>query len=138
MKAITVGHPEELEAVAESLMDYAGGRRIITFEGEIGSGKTTLIKALCRHLEVEDDVYSPTFALINEYRTAKGAPLYHADLYRLKRLEEALDIGIESYLDSGALCFIEWPELISPLLPEEHLRIKLEIVDDSTRKILFL
>jgi len=138
MKAITVGHPGELEAVAESLMDYAGGRRIITFEGEIGSGKTTLIKALCRHLGVEDDVYSPTFALINEYRTAKGAPLYHADLYRLKSLEEALDIGIESYLDSGALCLIEWPELISPLLPEEHLRIKLEIVDDSTRKILFL
>ncbi len=138
MQSLTVNHTRELAEAASRLIETIGNRRILTFEGEIGAGKTTFITALCRQLGVKDEVSSPTYALVNEYQLPSGEPLYHADLYRLRDTEEALDIGITSYLDSGAYCLIEWPELIEPLLPGDCVRIKMEIVDDSTRKILFL
>lgn len=128
---------QELEEAAECLLDRAAGRRIFAFFGEIGAGKTTFIQALCRRLGVRDEVTSPTFALVNEYESDAGR-IFHLDLYRLTDLEEALAIGIEELLDSGAYCLIEWPELIEALLPEDSVRINIEIVENSTRKILFL
>ncbi len=131
-------HLQEIDQAAQTLLEESGGRAIWVFSGEIGAGKTTLIKALCQQLGAPQTVSSPTFSLVNEYTGTDGTPFYHMDLYRLEHLEEALDIGIEEYLDSGRRCFIEWPELIEPLLPEDTFRIKLEIADDCHRKILFL
>lgn len=123
--------------VAAQLLEAAGDRRKFAFYGEIGAGKTTLIQTLCRLLEVADYVTSPTFALVNVYESPEG-PVYHLDLYRLKNVEEALDIGIEEYLADDAYCFIEWPELVDALLPEDVIRIKITFLAESSRKILFL
>ena len=110
---------------------------IILFDGSMGMGKTTLIKALCNRLNVIDTVSSPTFSLINEYKTKDGKSIYHFDCYRLETPEEAYDFGAEEYLDSGSICLIEWAEKIQPLLPQEVHRIKLEYIDQNTRKIEF-
>ncbi len=132
------------EKVVPALLEAAGNRRKWLFFGEIGAGKTTLIQTLCRHLGVVDYVTSPTFSLVNEYtypeaKTPGGQALvHHLDLYRLKKLDEAIDIGIEEYLDDPWFCWIEWPELIAPLWPEEVFKINLQILEDSNRKILFL
>ena len=132
----------ELEEAVQILLDALGDRRLITFSGEIGAGKTTFIQAFCRRLGVREPVTSPTFSIINEYTYPDAAGrirhLYHLDLYRLQRVEEALDLGIEEYLDGPDYCLIEWPEVIEPLLPEDAVRINLEIVRDSTRKMLLL
>ena len=102
----------------------------------MGAGKTTFTTALCKELGVrEDAVSSPTFAIVNEYRTAAGEPLFHFDFYRIERLEEALDIGLYDYLDSGCLCLIEWPENIEGLLPEETLRVHIAVGDDGSRTL---
>ena len=110
---------------------------IILFDGSMGMGKTTLIKALCNRLNVIDTVSSPTFSLINEYKTKDGKSIYHFDCYRLETPEEAYDFGAEEYLDSGSICLIEWAEKIQPLLPQEVHRIKLKYIDQNTRKIEF-
>jgi tRNA threonylcarbamoyladenosine biosynthesis protein TsaE len=103
----------------------------------MGAGKTTFITAVCKALGVQEDaVSSPTFAIVNEYRTATGEPLYHFDFYRIERPEEALDIGLYDYLDSGALCLIEWPENIGPLLGEEALDVRIEVEPDGGRTLL--
>ena len=138
MKTITVAGLKEVPRAARAVIEAAGPSRVLAFEGEIGAGKTTLIKEICRQLGVTDEVSSPTFALVNEYQDESGAPVYHADLYRLRGIEEALDIDIGGYLDSGRWCLVEWPALIEPLLPEGCCRIKMEFVDDSTRKVIFL
>jgi len=130
---------EEVDQIAERLLKAATPEQTIwTFTGEIGAGKTTLIKAICRTLGPEANVSSPTFSLVNEYEDRKGETFYHIDLYRLRDTEEALDIGIEEYLYSGRRCLIEWPGLIEHLLPEDTFRIKLEIGADFNRKIIFL
>ena len=110
---------------------------IILFDGSMGMGKTTLIKALCNRLNVIDTVSSPTFSLINEYKTKDGKSIYHFDCYRLETPEEAYDFGAEEYLDSGSICLIEWAEKIQPLLPQQVHHIKLEYIDQNTRKIEF-
>ena len=110
---------------------------IILFDGSMGMGKTTLIKALCNRLNVIDTVSSPTFSLINEYKTKDGKSIYHFDCYRLETPEEAYDFGAEEYLDSGSICLIEWAEKIQPLLPQEVHHIKLEYIDQNSRKIEF-
>jgi tRNA threonylcarbamoyladenosine biosynthesis protein TsaE len=141
MQAIIVEGLSGINEVAKQLLAYGNKKRKFLFEGEIGAGKTTLIKAMCEALGVVDMVSSPTFSLVNEYeysRNGKQCTLYHMDLYRLEDIEEALNIGIEEYLDNEAYCFIEWPELIEPILPEKAVRIKMEIIGDSSRKILFL
>ena len=125
------------------VLKQAANRKKWCFYGEMGTGKTTFIKELCAYLGVQEGVTSPTYSLINEYlymdtKSKQSASIYHFDLYRLNSLEEALDIGIEEYLENSSYCFLEWPELIEAILPEEVVKISLEIVEDSMRKIVFL
>lgn len=124
----------DLDGAAEWIINLAGERKIILFEGGLGAGKTTTIKALCKYLQVKDATSSPTFSLINEYRTNSNQPVYHMDLYRLHTIEEALDIGIEEYLDSGAYVLIEWPEKIKPLL-DTYLNVFITRNSNGTREI---
>ncbi len=140
---ITVKSPQEMTQVAESLLEYAGERKKFFLYGEIGAGKTTFTKALCALLGVEDNVTSPTYSLINEYeynssKTGDLALIYHLDLYRLEHLQEAMDIGIEDILYDNHLCLIEWPELIETLAPHNVVKINIEILDNSSRKVIFL
>lgn len=132
-----VDQPEALEQVAKEILDKMGRHRLLLLEGDLGAGKTTLIQACCRQLGVQEAITSPTFALVNEYQGAEG-PVFHLDLYRLTELQEAINIGIEEYLYSGNYCFIEWPDVLESYLEEDHPRLLLEIMDDSSRKIVFL
>lgn len=124
----------DLSVVAEQILDTAASK-ILLFYGEMGSGKTTLIKELAKQLGVEDVTSSPTFSLVNEYHSKNGEIVYHFDFYRIEDEEEAYDMGIEEYFDSGAWCFIEWPENVENLLPLESVVIKLTINPDNTRTI---
>jgi tRNA threonylcarbamoyladenosine biosynthesis protein TsaE len=121
-----------LDTAASQILKTFSGQRIFALFGNMGAGKTTFIKALCRKLNVKDVVNSPTFAIVNEYLTAKGESVYHFDFYRLKKESEAIEIGYEEYIYSGCYCFIEWPEKIENLLPEGYVNIRLE-VDDETK-----
>ena len=127
----------KIETVATNLLPHLTSK-VILVNGEMGAGKTTMIKALCKALNSPDDVSSPTFSLINEYRTASNEPLYHFDCYRIESEEEAYDFGAEEYLHSGHLCFIEWSENIASLLPEESNALMIEKIDVTTRKIILL
>lgn len=129
MTTITFSSVEELPAVARQLLETYPEERFYAFFGKMGAGKTTLIKELCAQLGVEDNVCSPTFAIINEYSSGEGEPVYHFDFYRLKSLDEAYDLGYEEYFYSGCYCFSEWTEKIEPLLPEHYLRVAIDEVD---------
>jgi tRNA threonylcarbamoyladenosine biosynthesis protein TsaE len=122
-----------IEKVVKDLVKAAGDNKIWLFYGEMGAGKTTLIKAICRELGVRSIMTSPTFSIVNEY-DGNGV-IYHFDCYRLKNEEEAYDIGLEEYLDSGRLCLIEWPERIVSLLPEARFKINIEIASPTQRRI---
>lgn len=124
-----------LRPAAGQLLETYPKARVFAFYGRMGAGKTTFIKEICRQLGAGDIVQSPTFSIINEYRTAGGDSLYHFDFYRISKPEEAFDIGYEDYLYSGSYCFIEWPELIEDLLPGETVRVT--ISGDSIREITF-
>ena len=100
------------------------------------AGKTTLIKDLCHRMEVTDEVNSPTFAIVNEYSTVEGEPVYHFDFYRIKKLEEVFDIGYENYFYSGHLCLLEWPEMIEPLLPESFIRVEIRLGSTDDDRII--
>ena len=126
----------DLPRAAQAFLSEIGENRIVAFYAPMGAGKTTFTTALCKELGVrEDAVSSPTFAIVNEYRTAAGESLFHFDFYRIERLEEALDIGLYDYLDSGCLCLIEWPENIEGLLPEETLRVHIAVGGDGSRTL---
>ncbi|PIF05190.1 MAG: tRNA (adenosine(37)-N6)-threonylcarbamoyltransferase complex ATPase subunit type 1 TsaE [Draconibacterium sp.] len=125
----------DLYRVAEKLLNQFSDERIFAFYGKMGAGKTTFIQAICKVLGTTDNVTSPTFALINEYRSGKNKPIYHFDFYRIKHLEEAYDMGYEDYLFSGDYCFIEWPEMIAPLLPEKVVKVSIEVDDNECRLI---
>lgn len=128
----------EIDEAAKEFIRSMGDSTVFAFYGKMGAGKTTFIKALCRQLGVEDEVNSPTFAIVNEYRSASTAELiYHFDFYRIKKIEEVYDMGYEDYFYSGALCFIEWPELAEEVLPEDTVRISIEEQPDGSRKLLF-
>jgi len=114
---------DNLPAVARNIIEKYPENRIFAISGGMGAGKTTLIKAICHELEVSDIVVSPTFSLVNQYKLPNGNPVYHFDFYRLKSIEEAFDIGYEEYFYSGFYCFIEWPEKVENLLPDDSVRI---------------
>ena len=138
---IIVKSEEELQRVAELLLDFAKGRNKFFLKGNLGAGKTTFVKAFCKMKGVSDNVSSPTYSLINEYGYRENGAermIYHIDLYRLKNIEEALAIGIEDYLYNDAFCFIEWPEVVYPIAPTDVVSIEIETLPDSSRKILFL
>ncbi len=122
-----------LPSAAQQFAAAMGDRTIFAFYGQMGSGKTTFIRALCEALGVTESVNSPTFAIVNEYLSGTGNPIYHFDFYRIKSLQEALDIGLEDYLYSGHLCLIEWPEYIEKLLPEETVKVAIEEQKDGSR-----
>ena len=118
---------DALTEVSDYLIAQRNEADVIAFYGSMGAGKTTLIKNLCHRMGVTDEVNSPTFAIVNEYATSEGESVYHFDFYRIKKLEEAYDIGFENYFYSGNLCLIEWPEMIEPLLPDHHIRVQLRL-----------
>jgi tRNA threonylcarbamoyladenosine biosynthesis protein TsaE len=126
---------EHLPMTAKELLAAFPQVRVFAFYGEMGAGKTTFIKALCEALNVADVVNSPTFAIINEYRSNRQQPIFHFDFYRLKNLREACDLGCEEYFHSGNYCFLEWAELVEPLLPQHFLKIEMNVSDSKTRQI---
>lgn len=135
MKQIIIKNIEDLPKAAHEFMGLMDDATVYAFDGEMGAGKTTFINALCRALGVEEDpTGSPTFSIINEYRSDTTAELiYHFDLYRIENLEQAFDIGIEDYLDSGALCLIEWPDRVEDILPDDTVRVKIDVLPDGGR-----
>ncbi len=125
----------DLPRAAEEFIRQTAGEKLIAFRASMGAGKTTFISALCRVLGVEDPVCSPTFTLVNEYRSASGESIFHFDFYRLRKREEALEMGLYEYLDSGCLCLMEWPENVDGLLPEETLFVSIDVLPDGTRRL---
>lgn len=126
MKVLVAEH--ELDKVSQYIVNQSEKQKIICFRGELGAGKTTLIKNICNFLKVKDEVNSPTFSIVNEYETAGNQRLYHFDFYRIEEEEEALDIGVEDYFYSELLCLIEWPSKIENLLPENRIEVNISIV----------
>lgn len=136
-KKIEIKGVADLERAAREFVQLMGDETVYAFYGEMGAGKTTFISALCRALGVDEDLAnSPSFSIINEYRSDTTAELiYHFDLYRLENVDEALEIGVEDYFDSGALCLLEWPERIEPLLPDDTVKVNITVNDDDTRTL---
>jgi len=127
----------QLDDVAKQILTKYANHRVFSFNGEMGAGKTTLIKALCKYLGVQNIPSSPTFSIVNEYWTSQNEPVYHFDFYRIERPEEAIAIGIFEYLESGQYCFMEWSENIETILIEECVKINIERIDEQTRKFIF-
>jgi tRNA threonylcarbamoyladenosine biosynthesis protein TsaE len=130
---IVIKNKRELHSVARKILKQFQEERIFAFYGAMGSGKTTIIKAICEVLGAVDIVSSPTFTLVNEYKTAKGESLYHIDFYRIRKTEEVFDFGIEEYLSAGNYCFMEWPELVEGILPARMIRIKINVGKNEER-----
>lgn len=135
MEEILIPSQNDIPLAVTLLLQKTKNTPILCFYGSMGVGKTTIIKELMKQIGVADTVTSPSFSIVNEYRTDNGS-VYHFDLYRLTHIQELLDIGIEEYFYSGGLCCIEWPEIAEPLLPESYLSIKIEEQADGTRKII--
>jgi tRNA threonylcarbamoyladenosine biosynthesis protein TsaE len=134
-KSIKYNSLNEIKKVAKEIFDFGQKTPVWIFEGQMGAGKTTLIKAICENLIVTSHVQSPTYSLVNEYATKRGENIYHFDFYRIKNEDEAMDIGIEDYLFSGERCFIEWASKITNLLPSKYLKISIEVLEDGAREI---
>ena len=133
---IIINSLQDLDRAAGEFLEEIGDNRIIALYAPMGAGKTTFTTALCKRLGVvEDAVSSPTFAIVNEYRTASGERMYHFDFYRITKLQEAVDIGFFDYIDSGDLCIMEWPENIEDILPEETLKVSIKVLPDESRVI---
>jgi tRNA threonylcarbamoyladenosine biosynthesis protein TsaE len=127
----------ELDQVASTIIKDSDSFKIIVLHGEMGAGKTTLVKAMAMHLGVSTGMSSPTFSIVNEYETAEGRKVYHFDFYRLKNEAEAYDIGVDEYFDSGNYCFIEWPEKIPTVLPRDRVDVYIKTVSNTERTISF-
>lgn len=133
-KVIEIGSLDELDNVAREVLDSLAGRTVVAFDAPMGAGKTTLISRIAAMLNADDDVASPTFAIVNQYEGDRT--IFHFDMYRIERVEEALDFGCEEYFASGELCLVEWPEKIEPLLPEETMIVRIEILSDTERRFV--
>ena len=134
---ITISSLDAINEAAKQFVAAMGSNRVFAFYGKMGAGKTTFIKALCTELGVDDVITSPTFAIVNEYSSGDGSPIYHFDFYRIKKLDEVYDMGYEDYFYNGGLCLIEWPELIESLLPEDAVEVHIAEQPDGTRTIEF-
>lgn len=134
---ITIKSLDEIQQAADDFVAAMGDNTVFALYGPMGVGKTTFTKAVCERLGVKDNITSPTFAIVNEYRSTTDELIYHFDFYRIKKLEEVYDMGYEDYFYSGALCFIEWPELIEEVLPEDAVKVQITEKEDGTRAILF-
>ncbi len=132
---IKIDSIDRIQEAAKEFVAQMGDNKVFAFYGKMGAGKTTFIKAICEELGVEDVVNSPTFAIVNEYTDGNGEPIFHFDFYRIKKESEAYDIGFEEYVYSGHLCFMEWPELIEVLLPEDTVKVSIEELEDGTRTV---
>lgn len=126
----------DIQNIANQIINQSK-HKVILFDGQMGAGKTTLIKAISKELGVIDVANSPTFSIVNEYKTTTNQTIFHFDLYRLEQEEEAYDMGIDEYFESGNWCFIEWPEKTPNLIPDDHHIIQFEWIDENTRKIIF-
>ena len=134
---ITIRNTADLDRAAAEFLEKIGDSKLIAFFAPMGAGKTTFTTAICRALGVTDPVGSPTFAIVNEYMRADGEPMYHFDFYRINKLQEAVEIGLYDYLDSGCLCIMEWPENIEELLPEDTLKVYFTINPDQSRTLVW-
>ena len=132
---IRINSLEEYPKAAREFIEQMNGRRIFAFYGKMGSGKTTFIKSLCEEMGVTDTINSPTFAIVNEYEDREQNTIFHFDFYRIKSIAEVYNMGYEEYIYSGAYCFMEWPELVEELLPEETVRVEIEEAEDKRRVI---
>ena len=137
-KEYQISSLDGLSQVSECLiqMSQEANVNVIAFYGPMGAGKTTLIKNLCHRLGVSDEVNSPTFAIVNEYLDQEQNSIYHFDFYRIKKIEEAYDIGYENYFYSDSLCLIEWPEMIEPLLPDKYIRVDIKLGDSDEKRVI--
>ena len=133
-KIIEIESLNELDKVAEAVVESLNGRSVVALDAPMGAGKTTLVSRIAAYLGAEDDVTSPTFAIVNQYEGMRT--IYHFDMYRIERIEEALDFGSEEYLSSGELCLVEWPEKIEALLPEDTMVVNIEILSDTARRFV--
>lgn len=132
---ITIKSLESISDAAQQFIAHMGDSKVFAFYGGMGAGKTTFVKALCEAMGVSDTVNSPTFAIVNEYDTPSGRPIYHFDFYRIKRLAEVYDMGYEDYFYGRGLCFIEWPELVEELLPSDTVKVVIEELPDGSRQV---
>ena len=134
---IIIKQKKYLQAAVRKLLILSGGSRLFAFYGPMGSGKTTIIKVICESLGAVDLVSSPSFTIVNEYRTSDGESLYHIDFYRIKKQAEVFDFGIEEYLSAGSYCFMEWPELIEEILPAGTVRVRISVGEKEERILEF-
>lgn len=135
MATISIKTIKEIHEAAKKFIQLIGNQTIFAFHGEMGAGKTTFIRAICEEMGVDENISSPTFAIVNEYFTPKGKKIFHFDCYRLKDIREAYEIGTEDYFYSGELCFIEWPEKIEALLPDTTVNVFIKVLDSGERLI---
>ena len=133
---LTINSIEEIHDIAKKFLEEIGDKKIFTFNGKMGAGKTTFIKAICEVMGVKETINSPTFSIVNEYEAADGSIIYHFDCYRINKIQEALDLGAEEYLYSGNLCFIEWSENIAPLLPDTLVNVDIHEIENKKREII--
>lgn len=133
---IKIDSLDKINAAATEFIKTMGNNTVFAFRGGMGAGKTTFIKAICENLGVSDVINSPTFAIVNEYRSDSGELIYHFDFYRINKIEEVYDFGYEDYFYSGSLCFIEWPELIEDLLPNDTVNVHVNALEDGSREIV--
>ena len=136
MTELIIKNIDDINNTAKEFIRLIDQNTVFAFHGEMGAGKTTFIKAICEELGVDDVINSPTFAILNEYRSGSAELIYHFDFYRINKIEEAYDFGYEDYFYSGALCFIEWPEKIEELLPGETVNVTIRENEDGTRSVL--
>lgn len=135
---IRINSLADINEAAKTFVENMGDGKVFAFYGKMGAGKTTFVKAVCECLGVKDVITSPTFAIVNEYTSATtGDAIYHFDFYRIKKLEEVYDMGYEDYFYGGSLCFLEWPELIEDLLPEDATKVTIEETENSARVVKF-
>lgn len=133
MKRLSIDSEEQLHEVAEALLDSLDGRTVVALRGEMGAGKTTLVRAVAEQLGASDQVTSPTFALVNQYEGAEGERIFHFDFYRIEDEREAFDLGYEEYFYSGDLCFVEWPEKIEGLMPDAVMEVRITVEGPTER-----